>query len=158
MTYHVDIQHASNMLPPVSDSAIIGWVTHTLTNRIDSGEITLRVVDEEEIETLNETYRKIKKPTNVLAFPADYPEEIELDCNLLGDIIICPAVLSRESLALNINPEAHWAHIVIHGVLHLLGYDHIKQQDADKMQPIEIELLRLLGFENPYQAEEHSVE
>jgi len=111
-------------------------------------------VDSEEITYLNHAYRKKNKPTNVLAFPANLPDNIGLDYPLLGDVIICPLVLKQESLSLDKPLTAHWAHIVIHGVLHLLGYDHINEEDADKMQAVEIKLLTQLGFDNPYQEDE----
>ena len=98
-------------------------------------------------------YRKQNKATNVLAFPATYPENVELEYPLLGDVIICPAVLKQESKTLKQPLIAHWAHIVIHGILHLLGYDHIDEEDATVMQAIEIQLLADLGFDNPYRGQ-----
>ena len=110
-------------------------------------------LDEDEMINLNYTYRNLNKTTNVLAFPASYPKDIKLKYPLLGDIIICPTVLLQESKELNLPLVSHWAHIVIHGVLHLLGYDHIKEDDKHIMQEIEIKLLESLGFNNPYETQ-----
>jgi probable rRNA maturation factor len=95
---------------------------------------------------MNHQYRQQNKPTNVLAFPSEIPPQVTLDYPFLGDVIICPAVLHRESMALGKPCEAHWAHIVIHGILHLLGYDHLDDQDACIMQALENKLLVQLGY------------
>ena len=150
MKYYIDIQHACQETIPVTDDILRHWATCALAPYRDSAELTLRFVDIEEITHLNHLYRKQNKATNVLAFPATYPNEIELDYPLLGDVIICPAILKQESITLEKTLTAHWAHIVIHGVLHLLGYDHIKEDEANIMQSIEIQLIAGLGFDNPY--------
>lgn len=158
MTYCVDIQHACSAPLPISDDLLQHWVAMTLQPFQATAELTLRFVDAPEMIELNHTYRQQNKATNVLAFPASHPDDIELDYPLLGDVIICPSVLLDESHALNVPLEAHWAHIVIHGVLHLLGYDHIIDTDAAVMRPIEIRLLNELGFDNPYNAEDNTLE
>jgi probable rRNA maturation factor len=154
MSYYVDVQHACQEIPPVTDQMLTEWATTAIKPYRDSAELTVRLVDAKEITTLNHTYRKKNKPTNVLAFPAVYPDDIELEFPLLGDIIICSSVLKQESEEQDKPLVAHWAHIVIHGVLHLLGYDHIKESEALKMQAIEIGLLAKLGFDNPYKSKE----
>lgn len=151
MSYHIDIQHASEDSSPVTDERLRDWAILALTPHREAAELTLRLVDSKEITELNHLYRKKNKPTNVLAFPASYPAHVELEVPLLGDVIICPAVLYQESQTLDKPLIAHWAHIVIHGVLHLLGYDHIKEDDTKKMQAIETQLLADLGFDNPYE-------
>lgn len=151
MAYYIDIQHAGQEKPPVSDEVISQWATLSLKAHRPTAELTIRLVDTDEITHLNHQYRKKNKATNVLAFPATYPENIELEFPLLGDIIICPSVLREESETLKKSLIAHWAHIVIHGVLHLLGYDHIKEEDATVMQALEIKLLAELKFANPYE-------
>lgn len=158
MTFCVDIQNACSVPLPVSNQTLQHWVTLTLESFQESAELTLRFVDDSEMIELNHTYRKQNKVTNVLAFPASHPNNIELDFPLLGDVIICPSVLLAESKDLKTPLEAHWAHIVIHGVLHLLGYDHIVETDAAIMRPIEINLLNKLGFDNPYKTEDNSLE
>jgi len=152
----LDIQHASTLPIPFSDEKLACWVEAALEKEASPTELTLRLVDAVEIQSLNATYRNKNKPTNVLAFPANLPEDISKTCPLLGDIIVCPSVLEQESQNDAIPLEAHWAHIVIHGVLHLLGYDHIEEQDEQVMQAREIEVLATLGFANPYLYQEES--
>lgn len=119
------------------------WATGALKNKIKNVELTIRIVDVKEMTTLNGKYRKKKKPTNVLSFPLDMPP-------LLGDIVICAAVVNHEAKQQEKLKEAHWAHMVIHGCLHLLGYDHEKDHDAEIMEKEEIKILRRLQFSNPY--------
>ena len=117
----------------------------------DSGEITIRIVDEMESQHLNHEYRGKDKPTNVLSFPFDAPPGVELE--LLGDLVICRQVVEREAKEQEKDLFAHWAHMVVHGSLHLLGYDHIQDDEAEEMEAIEISVLNALGFENPYAAD-----
>lgn len=126
------------------------WAKAALQNQTPSGELTIRIVDEKEITTLNSTYRKKNKPTNVLSFPMELPEGIEFDIKPLGDIVICAEVVKQEAKLQEKTEESHWAHMVVHGTLHLLGYDHENEIDADKMESLEINILKSLGFNNPY--------
>lgn len=158
MSYHIDLQHASNEITPFDDELLIKWAELPLSEHMDSAELTLRIVDIDEITQLNHNYRNQNKATNVLAFPIVVPDNVEFEYPLLGDVIICPAVLEKESTESGKALEEHWAHIVIHGVLHLLGYDHIKDNDAEEMQALEIKLLAKLGFANPYKIEDEEVE
>lgn len=158
MTYYIDIQHATEQAIPISDDELTALASLALNTERQNAELTLRLVDAEEMIHLNHTYRKQNKTTNVLAFPCSLPDNITLDCPLLGDIIICPEVLLEESKTLNKTLKEHWSLIVIHGVLHLLGYDHIKDEDACIMQAIEIKLLAELGYANPYAIEENNLE
>ena len=151
MTYLLDIQHASEQPCPVSDEVLLQWVENAIKPHQASAELTLRLVNPEEMIHLNHTYRQHNKVTNVLAFPTSLPEGITLDVPFLGDIIICPTVLEQESMIQEKNINAHWAHIVTHGVLHLLGYDHITDPDTAIMQSIEISTLAILGYDNPYE-------
>jgi probable rRNA maturation factor len=128
------------------------WVDTALTDYPDDTEIVIRIVDEKESTELNETYRLKSGPTNILSFPVEIPEEIEL--NLLGDLVICAPVLEKEALEQNKALLNHWAHIVIHGVLHLMGYDHIEDDEAELMEGKEITLLSHLGIKNPYLQEQ----
>ncbi|KZZ19879.1 rRNA maturation RNase YbeY, partial [Oleiphilus sp. HI0080] len=114
-------------------------------------ELTIRVVDTPEIQELNANYRDKDKPTNVLSFPFEAPEHIELD--LLGDLIICAQVVNAEAKEQNKDEKSHWAHMTVHGVLHLLGYDHIDDIEADEMEGLEIKILHELGYANPYSQE-----
>lgn len=114
----------------------------------ESSEVTIRIVDEAEMTELNETYRHKSGPTNVLSFPFDAP--IELEVKLLGDIVICASVVNKEAKAQGKSSDAHWAHMVVHGILHLQGYDHIEDDEAEVMEALEINLLQQLGYTNPY--------
>jgi probable rRNA maturation factor len=150
MSYLIDIQHASEKTVPVTDDEIIDFATLALKECLAKAELTIRLVDAEEITHLNHTYRKKNKPTNVLAFRSNIPAHIELDYPFIGDVIICPQVLATEAQELHKSDKEHWSLIVIHGVLHLLGFDHIDEKDAEVMQAIEVRLLKQLGFEDPY--------
>lgn len=150
MNYLIDIQHACQDSLPIDDKTLIHWVNTALKSQKARAELTLRFVDVAEMTELNNTYRKQNKPTNVLAFPASHPHDLPLDYPLLGDVVICPTVLLSESQSSQTSLDAHWAHIVIHGVLHLLGYDHIIDSDTIKMRNLEIQLLSELNFDNPY--------
>ncbi|MGH1439586.1 MAG: rRNA maturation RNase YbeY [Cellvibrionaceae bacterium] len=111
-------------------------------------ELSIRLVDDEESQALNKQYRHKDKPTNVLSFPAEFPEGV--DVPLLGDLVICAPVVSREALEQNKQALSHWAHMTIHGTLHLMGYDHINDTDAALMEATETQLLQSLGYAKPY--------
>lgn len=149
MNLTVDIQVASEddgHPPPV---AIEQWIAAAIGDSLDEAELTVRIVDSKEITRLNHSYRGSDKATNVLSFPADIPQHIELP--LLGDLVICADIVAAEASAQSKSRHAHWAHMVIHGTLHLLGYDHIEDHDAAVMEAREIELLAGLNIDNPYQ-------
>ncbi len=115
-------------------------------------ELSVRIVGLEESAELNETYRKKEGPTNVLSFPCEVPAGVP--CDLLGDLVICAPVVEREAREQGKLAEAHWAHMVVHGVLHLQGYDHIETRDAERMEALEVEIMARLGFANPYENED----
>lgn len=146
-TTELDIQVASALRPLPSDEDLQRWVEAALAGR-GSGELTLRIVDEDEISDLNQRYRHKDGPTNVLSFPFEAPPGLSLD--LLGDIVVCAPVVVREADAQGKTPEAHWCHLVVHGVLHLLGYDHLQPSEASVMEGLEIEILASLGYPDPY--------
>lgn len=127
------------------------WALAALSRKTETAEITLRIVDVSESTTLNSTYRQKQGPTNVLSFPFTLPEEIQLEIPLIGDIVICAEIVNREAKEQHKSQEAHWAHIVVHGVFHLLGYDHELDSDAAVMESLEITILQDLGFDNPYE-------
>ncbi len=112
-----------------------------------AGELTIRLVDENEMRELNRRYRGKDRPTNVLSFPYD---EKELQIPLLGDIVICAPVVAREAREQAKSVREHWAHMVIHGCLHILGYDHVQDSDAGIMESRERELLACFGISDPY--------
>ncbi|QDE30184.1 rRNA maturation RNase YbeY [Shewanella polaris] len=124
------------------------WVRTAIGQTMPEVELTIRLVDITESQQLNSTYRGKDKPTNVLSFPFEAPPEVELP--LLGDLVICVEVVEQEAIEQNKPLNAHWAHMVIHGCLHLLGYDHIIDQEADEMESLETQLVEGLGFTDPY--------
>ncbi|MEJ4043137.1 rRNA maturation RNase YbeY [Erwinia sp. SLM-02] len=127
------------------------WLEAVLPQFQPESEVTIRVVDEAESHELNHTYRGKDKPTNVLSFPFEAPPGIELP--LLGDLIICRQVVEQEAQEQEKALEAHWAHMVIHGSLHLLGYDHIEDDEAEEMESLETEIMLALGYPDPYISE-----
>ena len=146
----LDLQIASeetDNLP--SETQIMQWLDVILPQFMDQAEITIRIVDQAESQQLNNTYRHKDKPTNVLSFPFESP--IEIDVPLLGDLIICKQVVEAEAQEQHKSLTSHWAHMIVHGCLHLLGYDHILDEEAEEMENIEIDIMRQLGFDNPYQ-------
>lgn len=157
MNDYIDIQRATKEPTPITDEQIANWANIVLINESTIAELTVRLVDSDEITLLNNIYRKKDKPTNVLAFPANIPQHIELETKLLGDIIICPDVVYAECKNLNKSLESHFALMVIHGTLHLLGYDHENDADSEIMQAIEIKLLNKIGFANPYLEEQNEI-
>jgi probable rRNA maturation factor len=124
------------------------WVDAALDGFNQDTEIVVRIVDEQESAELNEQYRHKPGPTNILSFPVEIPEGIEL--NLLGDLVVCAPVLEKEALEQHKALIDHWAHIIVHGVLHLLGYDHIDETQAELMENKEITILNTLNIKNPY--------
>lgn len=130
------------------------WAKAALRHKVRRGELTIRLVEKPEIKALNKTYRHKNKPTNVLSFKADLPPEISEKVPLLGDIVICSAIVNEEAKKQNKSYKAHWAHIIIHGALHILGYDHETETEALQMETKEIKLLKSLGFSNPYELQE----
>jgi probable rRNA maturation factor len=145
----LDLQIASEAASLPSEAQFRAWCTMALRQRSADSELTIRLVDEAEGRELNHTWRHKDYATNVLSFPADVPDEL-LDIPLLGDLVICVPVVEREAQEQAKISEAHWAHLVIHGCLHLLGYDHIEDEEAEEMEALERELLAELGYSDPY--------
>ncbi|NOX92454.1 MAG: rRNA maturation RNase YbeY [Gammaproteobacteria bacterium] len=121
-----------------------------MTNR--ATQMTVRIVETDEMTELNQQYRQKTGPTNVLSFPFESPPGMPTDLMepTLGDVVVCAAVVIREAAVQGKTLTAHWAHMIVHGTLHLLGYDHIQNNDAQKMESLEIIVLAELGYENPY--------
>jgi len=149
MHHTIDIQNACNAEILPSNELFQLWAESALTAASNSNfELTIRLVNEDESQQLNKQYRHKDKPTNVLSFPFEVPEGIEL--NLLGDLVICSQVVEQEATTQNKKLFDHWAHMVVHGCLHLLGYDHINDNDADEMEAFEVKILSQLTITNPY--------
>ena len=136
--------------PSIPDANMfIEWMKNiTQEANIKGKNITIRVVDELESQTLNEQFRAKDRPTNVLSFASEIPAEIEPD--YLGDIVICAPLVEREARQQNKDVQAHWAHLLVHGILHLKGYDHIDLDEAHEMEAQEKNILNALGFSDPY--------
>lgn len=149
MTLTVDIQCASAEPVPDEDD-IRRWIESALAGHRDGQdtEVSVRFVDREEMTGLNGRYRGKAGPTNVLSFPSDLPPELGLP--LLGDIVICAPVVAEEATAQHKPAPAHWAHMTVHGTLHLLGYDHIEDDEAAAMEALETRILAELGIACPY--------
>ena len=145
----LDLQNASEGTNLPAEADFRAWCEIALRQRKGDSELTIRLVDEAEGRELNHTWRHKDYATNVLSFPADVPDEL-LDIPLLGDLVICVPVVEREAQEQGKQLEAHWAHLVIHGCLHLLGYDHIEDDEAEEMEALERELLSELGHPDPY--------
>lgn len=149
MSVTLDLQLASastDGLP--SEAQLQGWLDGTILGFQPEAEVTVRIVDEAESNELNLTYRGKDKPTNVLSFPFEAPPGLELP--LLGDLVICRQVVEREAAEQGKPLMAHWAHMVVHGSLHLLGYDHIEDDEAEEMEALERDIMQELGFADPY--------
>ncbi len=151
MKLTVDVQCAS--VEPVPDEDDLRrWIAAALASQPAHGgdtEITIRLVDIEEMTSLNQVYRDKCGPTNVLSFPAELPPELELP--LLGDIVICAPIVSAEAQAQHKELDAHWAHMTVHGTLHLLGFDHIEEDEAASMEGLESVIMANLHYPCPYQ-------
>ncbi|KJF96973.1 rRNA maturation RNase YbeY [Photobacterium leiognathi] len=152
MAIYLDLQYATESrdgLP--TEAEFQQWLDAAVTPFQADAEVTIRLVDETDSHELNLEYRGKDRPTNVLSFPFEAPPGIELE--LLGDLIICRQVVEKEALEQNKPLKAHWAHMVVHGSLHLLGYDHIEDDEAEEMEGLETEIMQNMGFVDPYISE-----
>jgi probable rRNA maturation factor len=152
MPITVDLQLVSTATDIPALKLFKQWAQTALCEYKQPASLCIRIVDEAESAELNTTYRQKQKPTNVLSFPFKLPEGLKLEHDHLGDIVICAPVVQQEAKQQAISEIAHWAHMTVHGVLHLLGYDHIARQDAEIMEQLELKILTQLGFPNPYGA------
>jgi probable rRNA maturation factor len=149
---NLDLQHASTRKTP-APAELTAWVRAALSTGTpdvtNASELTIRVVDEEESAALNQQYRSRPGPTNVLSFPFETPPGAP-PTGLLGDLVICAPVVEREAGEQGKSIQAHWAHMVVHGTLHLLGHDHQQEAEATAMEALESDILTHLGFAPPY--------
>lgn len=150
---NVTVQYATSEnikeLSIPTENKFSDWANTANIGLTDQVELTIRIVDKSESAELNEMYRNKNSATNVLAFPFEIEENIEL--KILGDLVICAQIVDLEAKQQSKTEMEHWAHMVIHGVLHLQGYDHINSEQAEEMENLEIQLLKKLGYKNPYQ-------
>lgn len=149
----VELQSASEDPGVPAEAAFCQWLEATVTRNDRPARVTIRVVDEAESAELNRCYRQRQGPTNVLAFPFEAPPGIRIEGldGLLGDLVICAPVVRREAGEQGKSLTAHWAHMAVHGTLHLLGYDHVQPAQARTMETLEVEILSALGFADPYE-------
>lgn len=147
LDYQIALENESAAGLPTQEQAE-AWLDAAIGDTEKEFEVTVRVVDIDESHQLNEQYRGKDKPTNVLSFPFQAPPGVEM--NLLGDLVICADVVVQEAKEQNKTLISHWAHMIIHGCLHLQGYDHINDTDAEEMEALEIKLMSTLGYDNPY--------
>jgi probable rRNA maturation factor len=148
MMFEVDVQVACDEddLPDVDN--VRSWARATVEEFRDHAELSVRIVGESESARLNTDYRHVSGSTNVLSFPFEPPPGVQLP--LLGDVVICAPVVRREAREQKKATDAHLAHMVVHGTLHLLGFDHQEKEDAERMEAAERRILAKLGFDNPY--------
>ena len=154
MSVTLDIQYEVEAGPDEDD--IRRWIEAVVVAEAKAAEVelTVRIVDEAEMAELNARYRHKTGPTNILSFPFEAPPGMEL--NLLGDLVIAAPVVQREAREQGKTETAHWAHMIVHGTLHLLGYDHQEPAEAEEMEAREIHILQQLGYSNPYILDEAS--
>lgn len=153
MDIQVSILNECESDDDVPDSAFIeNCCQVALITNDPPAEVSIAIVTLEKMHELNFTYRKKDKPTNVLSFEPNIPDEIKAQHNILGDIVLCSEVIRAEANEHNKHIRSHWAHMLVHGMLHLQGYDHIQKDEAEAMESLEIELLAKLGYPNPYRS------
>lgn len=152
LSYKIHIQYAENEQHYVPARATLRkWVQHILLAHLPQAEINLRIVAVPEMSALNEEYRQKKGATNVLSFPFEIPAKIKLPLPILGDVVVCAVIVNQEAVEQRKPLLAHWAHLITHGTLHLLGYDHHTKKETIEMETQEIKILSNLGFKNPYE-------
>lgn len=149
MNFELEVQYAADSVDRLpAQQQVKDWVQAALRARIDECQLVVRIVEEEESRQLNERYRHRQGATNVLSFPFEEPALLQPP--LLGDVVICAPRVELEAREQGKEAEAHWAHLVVHGVLHLLGYDHEHDKQAKIMEDLETEILASLGYPDPY--------
>jgi len=153
MPVDFEVQRVSTSASIPDDERFRLWAETALAGKGDNFSFGIRVVDEDEAQRFNREYRHRDYATNILSFPSELPEDLpeEIRHSQLGDLLICAPVVTREALQQHRSELDHWAHLLVHGILHLLGYDHERAEDADVMESLETEILAKLGIGDPYQ-------
>ncbi|HUO95513.1 MAG TPA: rRNA maturation RNase YbeY [Steroidobacteraceae bacterium] len=154
MTLGVEVAYGTRhpWAPPAR--LIVAWAQAAAGRRASRAQLAIRIVTPAESQHLNREFRGQNRPTNVLSFPAAATAAGD-EAAMLGDLAICARIVAREASAQGKTLAAHWAHMVVHGVLHLVGYDHLRREDARRMERRERTLLKKLGFPNPYVMPDH---
>lgn len=151
----LEVQYACASSDVPDETMLRDWALAALNDDITGVELVIRIVDEAESRALNRQYRGKDRPTNVLSFPFEAPPGV--DCSHLGDLVICAPVVQQEAQEQRKQPDHHWAHMVVHGVLHLRGYDHIDEQQADAMEALEKRILAGFAIPDPYTVHDMAV-
>ena len=150
MAYQIDIESNSQSQQIPALAELERWISAALQSQeFEEAEVSVYIVDEDEGQELNAQYRSKDYPTNVLSFPADIAEEVGVP--LLGDLVVCAPVVEREAQEQGKTLQAHWAHMLVHGTLHLVGFDHIDDDEAETMESLETQIVTGLGYPAPYQ-------
>ena len=152
MKIKLAIQRASTASRVPAKAEVKRWVAVALKGRRKQARLSLRILDEAESAALNLRYRGKAGPTNVLSFPFEPPPGLPDPQPFMGDLAICAPVVEREAVEQGKSLEAHWAHMIVHGILHLLGHDHLDEGEAQEMEALETRILEELGFPAPYEA------
>jgi len=164
MSVQLDVQLAEDLSESIEEppsSSLLNTWAQAAWQGDESAEpvLSLRIVSSIESQQLNNDYRGKNKPTNVLSFPMEMDfNDISMSEIMLGDLAICAEVVENEAVEQQKNAESHWAHMVVHGMLHLQGYDHVEDGDAQKMESLETTIMQQLGFIDPYLINENSNE
>lgn len=148
----LEVQYASAAGDLPSQADFRRWAAAALDPAGEPAELVIRIVDEEESRDFNRRYRGIDRPTNVLSFPFEAPPEVE--SRHLGDLLLCAPVIRAQAREQHKAGRDHWAHMVVHGVLHLRGYDHLEEAQAQQMEDEERRILATLGIADPYRTED----
>ncbi len=153
MTVQVEVQFATNEECALSSNEIVAWVRRSLELASHEGEseVSVRIVSAIEMQAINNEFRGKDSPTNVLSFPAGAIQGLPADSELpLGDLVICASIVNEEAEQQGKSKQDHWGHMIVHGCLHLLGFDHEQDEEAAAMEGLEVEILSAYGVTNPY--------
>ncbi len=144
----VELQYAVTEIALPEEAQFESWAKVIETPNNDPQVVAIRIVNEQEMSALNNQYRQKEGSTNVLSFPAELHDEVDLP--FIGDVVICAPIVIKEAHKQGKTEESHWAHMTVHGILHLQGYDHAYEAEALQMESLEIKIMQQLGFDNPY--------